>query len=35
VNSSVFSLDGNADLLSLLKLDDDTEDHYLPPRTRW
>jgi len=29
VNSSVFSLDGNADLLSLLKLDDDTEDHYL------
>jgi len=29
VNSTVFSLDGNADLLTLLKLDDDTEDHYL------
>lgn len=29
VNSSVFSLDGDADLLSLLKLDDDTPDHFM------
>ncbi len=29
VNSSVFSLDGDAGLLSLLKLDDDSADHYL------
>jgi len=29
VNSNVFSIDGDADLLSLLKLDDDSADHYL------
>lgn len=29
VNSNVFSLDGDSDLLSLLMLDDDSSDHYM------